>query len=386
VHRRGSDESLIPEWVDEGRHRAEAAGLPPFSRPRAGRRRGTPRHRSVPDIVVRVDTSEIEAWTLEVVRRLEAGEQLEDRRVELKREWPTPQAGSYAKAARQLAGLANANHPEHVLWLVGLDERQRQIVGADPVETASWWTGVESCFDGDPPELADVVVTVDGRTVVALSFGTSGAPFVVKNPLHGTSGHVIATEVPWRDGTRVRTARKHELRTLLAPRLTVPEILVQNASLTLHGTTDTDSQVRPRWTGQMVWSVESLVPKRLTLPFYRMTLQLELLDHGYSAPVQLHFNDTRRLAYSDGAPDVRYVGDYIVIDGPGLIEALLASDGEAPPLPPEARGSSATVTLTMPTPGLPTPIAISAILDPVADQAEHAAPRWFLRKPTVEDG
>ena len=30
----GADESLIPQWIEEGRHRAEAAGLPPFSRPR----------------------------------------------------------------------------------------------------------------------------------------------------------------------------------------------------------------------------------------------------------------------------------------------------------------------------------------------------------------
>ena len=29
----GADESLIPQWVEEGRRRAEAARLPPFSRP-----------------------------------------------------------------------------------------------------------------------------------------------------------------------------------------------------------------------------------------------------------------------------------------------------------------------------------------------------------------
>ena len=97
-------------------------------------------------------------------------------------------------------------------------------------------------------------------------------PFVVKNPLHGTAGHVIASEVPWRDETRVRTARKHELRTLLAPRLTVPEILVHRASLTLHGTTGANTEVAPRWTGQMVCSVENLVPKRLTLPVHRIML------------------------------------------------------------------------------------------------------------------
>jgi hypothetical protein len=35
----GADEALIPQWIEEGRRRAEAAKLPPFSRPgRAPRR------------------------------------------------------------------------------------------------------------------------------------------------------------------------------------------------------------------------------------------------------------------------------------------------------------------------------------------------------------
>jgi hypothetical protein len=35
----GADEALIPQWTEEGRRRAEAAQLPPFSRPgRAPRR------------------------------------------------------------------------------------------------------------------------------------------------------------------------------------------------------------------------------------------------------------------------------------------------------------------------------------------------------------
>jgi hypothetical protein len=36
----GADEALIPQWIQEGRRRAEAAKLPPFSRPgRPPRRR-----------------------------------------------------------------------------------------------------------------------------------------------------------------------------------------------------------------------------------------------------------------------------------------------------------------------------------------------------------
>ena len=134
----------------------------------------------------------------------------------------------------------------------------------------------------------------------------------------------------------------------------------------------------------MVWTVESIVPKRLTLPVYRMAMQIEFADHGYLTNVQPIFRDTRQLAYSDGAPDVRYVGDYIIIDGPGMIEALVMSDKPSP-LPSAALASPATVTLTMPVPGLPSPIVVSAILDPVADQPDQAAPRWLLTKPETEN-
>ena len=35
----GADESLIPQWIQEGRRRSEAARLPPFSRPGRSPRR-----------------------------------------------------------------------------------------------------------------------------------------------------------------------------------------------------------------------------------------------------------------------------------------------------------------------------------------------------------
>jgi hypothetical protein len=37
--RAGADEALIPQWIQEGRRRAEAAQLPPFSRPSHAPRR-----------------------------------------------------------------------------------------------------------------------------------------------------------------------------------------------------------------------------------------------------------------------------------------------------------------------------------------------------------
>ena len=107
---------------------------------------------------------------------------------------------------------------------------------------------------------------------------------------------------------------------------------MHNASLIL-GEVAALPKPSSRFTGELVWSVESLVPKRLTLPIHRMTFEVEFADLGYSARVQWHFGDTRHLAHTDVVPDVRWIGNYIVIDGPGMVETYIRSDEEPPPLP-----------------------------------------------------
>jgi len=86
--------------------------------------------------------TEIEGWALSVINRALAGQPVEDARVELKSKWPDNAHG----AARRIAGHANAAHGEPILWLIGIDEKNRQVVGADYVELASWWSQVQSLF------------------------------------------------------------------------------------------------------------------------------------------------------------------------------------------------------------------------------------------------
>jgi hypothetical protein len=62
---------------------------------------------------------EIEAWVLRVVDQVKKGQPNEDRRVELKAEWIEPPE----KAARQIAGHANAARGSNILWIIGLDEK-----------------------------------------------------------------------------------------------------------------------------------------------------------------------------------------------------------------------------------------------------------------------
>ena len=130
------------------------------------------------------------------------------------------------QAARRLAGHANAARGESILWLIGVDERARSVRGVDAAELANWFHQLESCFESAVPSMTDRVVFTDGLSVLALLFDTSYAPYVVK----ATSGLL---EVPWREGTAVRSARREDLIRILVPIMRAPSVEVTSADLSL---------------------------------------------------------------------------------------------------------------------------------------------------------
>jgi hypothetical protein len=170
--------------------------------------------------------AEIEAWALRIIQTIAAGRRGEDDRVELKAEWPDP-----IKAARRLAGHANAARGDEVLWLLGVDENKGSV-GVVPDDLADWWQKVCSHFHGPVPTLTPVNVHQDSAIVLALLMETTAAPFVVKNPAFGTAdGGPAELEVPWREMTRTRSARHGDLIRLLVPQLRMPLIEVIDARL-----------------------------------------------------------------------------------------------------------------------------------------------------------
>lgn len=156
------------------------------------------------------------------------GNSVEDSRVELKGDWIEPH-----KAARRLAGHANSARGEPILWIIGLDE-QVGVVDLDHDDLAEWVPQVEAYFDGISPSLTELVVPTENGPVLALAFETDRAPFVTKNPVFGQpGGGPVAWEVPWREGTAVRSATRAELIRLLAPLEAFPDITVLGASVTI---------------------------------------------------------------------------------------------------------------------------------------------------------
>src|SRR6266850_4294586 len=172
--------------------------------------------------------SELEAQVISITDRVLAGKPHEDARVELKAEWPEPD-----KAARQLAGQANSAGGEPILWLIGLDERAgiQQLLRTN---LATWYPQVSAEFNGIAPGVQDLVVPTQKGPIVALLFDASRIPYVVRNLVHGQlSGGPGAFEVPWREGTAVRTATRADLIRLLMPLQSLPEVETLEGALRL---------------------------------------------------------------------------------------------------------------------------------------------------------
>lgn len=166
-----------------------------------------------------------EAWALNIVSRVQNGAGVEDSRVELKREWPDQK-----KAARRIAGHANSCFGSDILWIVGLDEVEG-VIGAQAEELANWWPKVCSYFDGVTPALTDILLPIYEKTLVCLLFETGRPPYLVKNPKYGSpGGGPVNWEVPWREGTSIRTATRNDLVRMLIPTLAQPEIEVLGGS------------------------------------------------------------------------------------------------------------------------------------------------------------
>ena len=154
----------------------------------------------------------------------QSGETINVKRVARIRRQRGLQASRRAGKRRRVAGHANAARGADILWIIGADEK-RGIIGIDPIEMSDWTAKLKACFDGPIPRFTDVQIEHNGRVCVALAFDTSMAPYVVKNP----TGGGISLEVPWREGTSVRTASRNDLLLMLSDRSVLPDFEMTNA-------------------------------------------------------------------------------------------------------------------------------------------------------------
>ncbi|MEA5511104.1 hypothetical protein VB715_15120 [Crocosphaera sp. UHCC 0190] len=161
---------------------------------------------------------QLEIWALNVIDLVKSGNYQEDDLVELKTVLPEDNF----KIARRIAGHANAARGENILWLIGIDEKSEinKIKGINnDIDLANWYPSVQKHFIELSPKLTTVNVPIDDKIILALGFETDRSPFVVKN-----QKDTNFNEVPWREGTRVRSARRSDLILLLSPIEKLPDV------------------------------------------------------------------------------------------------------------------------------------------------------------------
>lgn len=226
--------------------------------------------------------SELEIWVRDVVDALFAHQPVEDTRIELKTEWIDQE-----KAARQLAGHANASQGEPILWIIGVDERNNSVVGVDPLELENWYKQVQKWFDGESPLLVTHInIRINSQTVVALYFETDRyAPYVVTN----SKGGYPEFSVPWREGTRLRAAKRDELLRLLVPITKLPRIRLGSAKLKLSPTPTITSlafgkpaQYKHSWTFEGLIYITPADKERVVIPYGQCVIWLHIDDYENS--------------------------------------------------------------------------------------------------------
>lgn len=104
--------------------------------------------------------------------------------------------------------MMNSCPTELGFWIIGIDEELQEFTGCDEQELANWWPSVQKYFDEAAPLLVNHITRNPrpGVSIVALCFDGSDRPFVVS-----TGKSPAERWIPWRAGTRLRSAYRSEI-------------------------------------------------------------------------------------------------------------------------------------------------------------------------------
>jgi hypothetical protein len=277
---------------------------------------------------------EIESWAYSVIERVRSGALNEDSRVELKREWIPAE-----KAARRLAAHANSALGEPILWLIGVDQKSGELIQSLN-DLATWWPSVTKHFDGMPPEVVDIALSVDGKMIMALCFDTEQRPFVVKLKQD-------FLEVPWRDGTRTRSATRSELIRLLSPVVDLPNFEILNANFVAKQT-----QPEPKSIWELTVTLTIYVfPKkegRVVFPFHRASCKVQIDSNAITFPhLQLDVlmrPDIAARGFGPPSATTQASTSELIVTGPGSF--ILRAQTTMEQLPAMLDKASVRVTIT----------------------------------------
>jgi hypothetical protein len=322
---------------------------------------------------------EIENWARRIVARVKRGEQREDSLVELKAKWPDPRW-----SARQLAAHANAARGNPILWIVGLDE-QHGIVGAAHNEVGDWYAQIRAEFESGvaPSLLGHPTFDEDGHSLTPLLFSTDRPPYVVRNPARDSpKSGPFSLEVPWREGTNVRSAGRAELLQILTEQVQLPtiELLAAESAATRNKAAEATF---------VAWNIELEIyftchsREPLVFPFHRMLVAarltvardvlIEFPKPHISPPLAWSRDEGRR----NLSATIESTSDELIVQGSGMAYVRVnARSGDIPNLEPQ----SLLITLRLFAAGHTLPVALELDVPWARSEgiSENAVGYWKL--------
>jgi hypothetical protein len=329
-----------------------------------------------------MNPGDVERWAAVVIDRLQRRLRIEDDRVELKAELPADPL----RAARRIAGHANQVREDRVLWLIGVTDRPESepVLGlpSGSVDMGDWWPQVEARFDEVAPSPVSVVVDVHGKAVLALGLETDRRPYVLR-----LKGDKASREVPWREGTRVRSANRWDLLRLLVPLSRRPILTVLGGRLAAREIQSPSGDRNWRWYGSVSVYVETV--ERLVLPDHLCAASLAMGDRHLE--LDAHCSTDRgavvlahrpRVGQSEPVGSLASVGDrQLLVDGPTPMAVVMSAETrfDESPVAPGARGR---LEMRIGIAGMERPtVRLDAALRPAPSNSEEAA-AWSLDEAT----
>ena len=316
-----------------------------------------------------------QALEIRVIGAIEAarlGGRVEDDFVECKRIWPDK------SKARQLAASCNRARGADLIWIIGFDEDTGQVHDPGDNDPAEWWAQMSSSFDEVAPDLVrHMRITVGPEEhVTGLLFDTTRIPYVVKRD--ATS--IGEREIPIRDGTRTRSAFRHEILQLLVPALSTPPAVLLESRLTISWNAAREaredlpsSQPVPESAhvgGTAKLYLEHLASQPVKLPVHGMRGLFRCASQHIELSGTVYVPSNRQSGTF--VPfGVHVLHDGLAVYGPGTAVISLDSNAISLDLLPELEGAeSATVDIRLDVTGATAPAAASGLL--------HREPRYAM--------
>ena len=313
---------------------------------------------------------QIESLAIDAIARLLSGKPNEDSRIEFKAKWPD----LHQKAARQIAAHANAARGEPILWIIGVDQNAKDVIGVEQLEVSTWYEKIKSFFDDmHAPTLKDLNFAYDNKQVVALQFDTERFPFVVKY-----SNEIL--EVPWREGTRTRSASRFDLLKLLIPLQYLPNLEVLSGQVAI----DQNPNGSIWWNYHIEMYIEPIGEKSLVIPYHKCETRISLQDSDYrfitpgtklSPPYSGWFPNRGSQNLSQ---TIDKTPDEIFIIGPGRI--ILSGNHEIPEIPKYANDNQVlNIDLSVFPTGAQQPLHITIVLQKIKEVNDKTNPNTLYK-------